>query len=152
MCIRDRFIFSFAMDFLKIKSLISFSQLFKSILMFSTILRNVLLLLLRSWVVNIFLQAVKFAEILQSSVQCIQTLKLIEVFKELMESHNSVTVREEQGYLNNLENFTLVFFLSSFQHIFQKINLLFNILQKQNLFIVSSAIVRLLNVLLTSRT
>ena len=42
------------------------------------------------------------------------TLKLIEVFNELMESQNSVTVREERGYLNNLENFTIVFLLTGF--------------------------------------
>lgn len=57
-------------------------------------------------------------------------LTLIEVFRELLESSDAVTVREAQGYLNNLEDFSFVFLLSVFQKIFEKTDLLFKTLQK----------------------
>lgn len=61
--------------------------------------------------VALFLQTVKYGKIQILNVVHSNRLKLIELFNELMGSPDWISVREAQGYLNNLdlEDFPFVF-------------------------------------------
>ena len=60
-------------------------------------------------------------------------VKLIEAFEDIINSPDSSgnTAREAQGFKSNLANLNFVFLLLTFEDIFQKTELLFNILQKK---------------------
>lgn len=67
------------------------------------------------------------------SVVHTKRVKLIEAFNEIIDfpDSNGNSAREAQGFINNLRDFNFVFLLLTFQEIFNKTELLFNILQKK---------------------